>query len=99
MSTGILGQQPNAPATGMIRRHGYINTSSEAGRPTVIDFKPTDVVAARCWSNSFGNPSYTFLFHDGTVLFTVDDYGGMNGIRHISADVVDRKKDLFRWWL
>lgn len=99
MSTGITGQQANAPATGMVRRYGYLNTSSEAGRPKALDFDPRDVTEVRCWTNGLGNPSYTFLFVDGTVLFTVDDYGAMNGITHISAESVARKKDLFRWWL
>lgn len=95
----LLGQQKDAPAHGMVRRYGYLNTRSERGRPVAYDFDPQDVDRAYVWVNSHGNPSYTLIFKDHTVLFTVDDYGAMNGIRHVSALPVRRKSDLFPGWL
>lgn len=78
-----------------ITRRAYINTSSEAGDPTRITFDSNDVKQAYVWSNSYGNPSYTLYLDNGDCLFLVSDYGAMNGIRHISARTVHRKKDLF----
>lgn len=95
----MLGQQENAPATGMVRRYGYRNTDSARGRPQVYDFSPRDVDRVRVWVNGNGNPSYTFRFKDGSVLFTVDDYGAMNGLGHLSPQPVSRKRDLFDGWV
>lgn len=78
-----------------IERHAYINTSSEAGRPTKIVFDSDDVEQAYVWTNGYGNPSYTLYLKNGDCLFCVDDYGCMNDIGHIREKTVTRKKDLF----
>jgi len=78
-----------------ITRHAYINTSSEAGRPTKIGFDSELITAIYSWTNGYGNPSYTFYLSSGDCLFLVDDYGAMNDVYHISPRFVSRKKDLF----
>lgn len=93
-------------------RWGYINTNSSAGKPTQVSFLPEQVVSARVWVNTYGNPSYALLIEgplglsDGSemadgraaTLFLVDDYGAMNGLR-VSPYAVKRRRDLFRGWM
>jgi len=38
-----------------ITRYAYINTRSAAGRPTKVEFEPSDVIDVRCWTNYYGN--------------------------------------------
>lgn len=95
----LLGQRQDVPAPGEVRRYGYLDTRSERGRPQVYDFDPQDVDSVRVWVNGFGNPSYTFRFKDGTVLFTVDDHGAMNELGHLTAVPMRRKADLFAGWI
>ena len=77
-----------------ITRYAYLNTSSQAGRPTEFTFNSEDVTRAYVWVNYYGNPTYSLFLKDGTSLLLVDDYGAMNDINHISAKTVTRKKDL-----
>jgi len=79
----------------LISRYAYKNTSNSSGRPELVEFDSDDVTQAYVWVNYYGNPSYTLYLKDGTSLFCVDDYGCMNGINHLSARTVQRKKDLF----
>ena len=86
----------------LLQRHGYINTRSSAGKPVVLTFQPEHVLGMRCWVNSNGNPSYTYVIrHDGgtVVLYSVDDYGAENNLSHVSIRRVKRKGDLFAGWL
>ena len=78
-----------------LTRYAYINTKSQAGEPEKVEFEPKQVNHAYVWSNSFGNPTYTLYLDDGRRLLCVDDYGAMNGIDHITARRVSRRKDLF----
>ncbi|MCK4870782.1 MAG: hypothetical protein KAS93_06705 [Gammaproteobacteria bacterium] len=78
-----------------VERYAYVNTSSEAGDGEKVTFNPDDVTRAFCWTNMYGNPTYSLFLEDGTTLLLVDDYGAMNDINHISARTVQRKKDLF----
>lgn len=81
-----------------VTRYAYVDTTSEAGRPVHVEFRPSDVVAVRKWINSYGNPSHTFLLADGRTLFLVDDFGALNDIRSAPVTYVSRKKDLFNGW-
>jgi hypothetical protein len=92
---GLMGSQ----ADGLLVRYGYVDTRSSAGRPERIELRASDVTEARKWYNVNGNPSYTLRLADGRTLFLVDDYGAMNGLYHVSAWTVDRRKDLFLGWV
>lgn len=77
-----------------ITRYGYINTLSEAGRPSKLVFPSANVTHATVWTNHYGNPTTRLYLEDGTTIMCVDDYGVMNDIHHISPVFVQRKKDL-----
>ena len=77
----------------MITRYAYRDTLSEAGSPNYYKIDPKTVTHAYVWLNSYGNPTYT-LYTDEAFYMCVDDYGAMNNINHISAQTVQRKKDL-----
>lgn len=83
--------QPNKTIT----QYGYPNTLSEAGKPSRKDFKPSDVTHATVWTNFYGNPTYRLYFKNGDTLLCVDDYGAMNGLQHLSAMTVQRRKHLW----
>ena len=74
---------------------GYKNVESSAGLNEKIEYNPEKVTAARVWYNVHCNPSYFLTFEDGSTIYTVDNYGTMNEIRHLTAISVDRRKDLF----
>ena len=78
-----------------IRRWGYLNTSSSAGKQTQFDIPVGRVRYARVWVNSNGNPSYVLLLDNGDWVYLVDDFGAMNDLSHVSAVKMDRKRDLF----
>ena len=77
-----------------IYRYAYKNTSSSAGMPEKVEFDSDDVTQAFVWVNYYGNPSYTLYLKNGSFLYCVDEYGGMNDIP-LTAKTVQRKKDLF----
>ena len=74
--------------------YAYKNTLSEAGRPTEYTIDPSDVVRINCWFNIHGNPSYGFVMSSGDTYLLIDDYGAMNGINHLTRQLVPRRKDL-----
>jgi hypothetical protein len=82
----------------MINIYGYKNTTSSAGKGIHYEINPLDIDVARCWFNSYGNPSYVFHMTNDDMYYLVDDYGAMEGIRHISRVLVERKKDMFKKW-
>ena len=49
----------------VITRYAYINTRSERGRPTRVEFDSLDVQEVRRWHNINGNPSYTIHLRYG----------------------------------
>jgi hypothetical protein len=92
-------------------RHGYIDTSSSAGRPRLVRFNPADVILIKRWTNYYGNPSYVLYFRDDATvdsardgirtidtLYLVDDFGGTNDISRVRVIFCDRKKDMFNRW-
>jgi hypothetical protein len=87
----------------MVKRWGYLDTSSSAGRPVEYTLKVSSVYGARKWHNYYGNPSYTLRFTDEAgerhTLYLVDDYGGLNDLRGVDCQYVNRRKDLFAGWL
>lgn len=85
--------------TGTTTRYGFVNTTSSAGRPELVEFRPADITEARKWINYYGNPSTTLRFADGRCLYLVDDYGAMNDLGHVNRYSVPRRKDLFAGWI
>jgi len=79
----------------VIKRWGYKNTSSSAGKPTEFYIPVDRVRRVRVWINGNGNPSYTLLLDGGDWIYTVDDFGAMNDLGHVELIVMDRKRDLF----
>ena len=75
--------------------HSYKDTSSEAGQPQQRYIRPGEVAYARVWVNGYGNPTYCLHMVNGDTHLLVDDYGAMNGIDHLSANTVRRRKELF----
>lgn len=78
---------------GHVVRHGYVNTRSEAGKPSRVEFDPAWVTHANVWTNTFGNPTTMLYFKDGSELLLVDEHGACNDLP-VSAAVVTRKRDL-----
>jgi hypothetical protein len=77
-------------------RLGYVNTLSERGSPSRIVFSTNDVIRIRSWCNGLGNPSYCFHLEDGRTILSVDNYGGLNDITHVTCQSVKRKRDLLK---
>lgn len=75
--------------------YAYKDTTSEAGSPEEYTINIADIVSSKCWFNSYGNPSYVFHLPYETTYLLVDDYAAMNGVTHISRDIVKRRKDMF----
>tara|TARA_R110002020_G_scaffold474232_2_gene705041 strand:+ start:861 stop:1097 length:237 start_codon:yes stop_codon:yes gene_type:complete len=76
-----------------IQRNCYIDTLSEAGSSTRVEFDSELVYAANSWTNSYGNPTTRLYLKDGRRLLCVDDYGALNDLS-IGAHYVNRRKDL-----
>lgn len=78
--------------------YAYKNTTSQAGMPTKYEINPSEIDSIKCWFNYHYNPSYVFHMNNGDTFLLVDDYGAMNGINHLSRQLVNRKKDMFIKW-
>lgn len=78
----------------MIAQYTYLNTLSEAGRPVEREINQDSITHINVWINSYGNPTYMYHMDNGDTHLLVDDYGAMNGINHISANSVARRKCL-----
>ena len=78
--------------------YGYKNTTSQAGSGKHYTINTLDIDSIKCWFNYYGNPSYVFHMNNGDTYLLVDDYGAMNDVRHLSREVVSRKKDMFIKW-
>ena len=79
-----------------ITRFAYVNTTSQAGRPTEVTIPVAEVLRLSKWSNYYGNPSYVIHMRNGETYLLVDDFGGDNDLRSKPIAFVTRRKDLFR---
>jgi hypothetical protein len=79
-----------------IERYGYHNTKSSAGAGQVYEIYVDQVAQLRKWINEWGNPSYNLITHNGNWYYTVDDFGGTNGLERIPLIKCDNKRDLFK---
>lgn len=77
-----------------IMRYAYKNTNSSAGKITEYAIKVSDIVRVHVWVNRYGNPSYGYIMANGDTYLMIDEYGAMNGLSHLTARKVSRRKDL-----
>lgn len=83
-----------------VTRYAYVDTQSQAGRPTKVEIPVNEITELRRWFNSYGNPSCVIHTHNSRTnvshtYLCVDDYGATNGLGSIPISVKNHRKDMF----